>query len=105
MDPLYRAAWLACREPWVMNWGDGAPAKTDLRAALNKLLKSGWPMQALEAFAWSWSDGRHDHLTRKPWRWAVYWAYGDLNSGPRGSNMSKRYLDAFNAKQQQSSAA
>jgi hypothetical protein len=105
-NPLYKAAWRACREPWVMGWGDGAPATpkralvtTDLRAALNKLLKSGWSMQALEAFAYSWSDGRHDHVTRAPWRWAVYWALGELKNGPLGTQISKRYLDAFNAEQ------
>lgn len=99
-DPLYRAAWLACREPWISKgWGEGAPVKIDLRVALNKLLKSGWSIQALETFANSWCDWRRDHLTRKPWRWAVYWADGEQRNALLGTQIAQRYLDTYNAKQ------
>ncbi len=98
-DPLRRAAWLACREPWVRHWGKGAPVRTDLRGALNKLLKSGWSIQLLAACAYCFTDPRYDHVTRSGWRCAVYWADGGLLGCPVRLQISQRDVDAFNAKQ------
>jgi hypothetical protein len=41
-DPDYRAAWRACKEPWV-GW-----TTVDLRKKLKQLLRSGWSIQALK---------------------------------------------------------
>jgi hypothetical protein len=72
-DPDYRAAWRACREPWSITPG----SEIDLRAVLDDLLKSGWSIQALKAFAYRVREFAHrdkDRVTTGAWRWAVYLA-------------------------------
>src|SRR5262245_26956302 len=44
----YVAAWRACRKPAL----DFDGREIDLRARLNNVLKSGWSIQAVEAYAW-----------------------------------------------------
>ena len=70
----YHAAWLACRKPWL---NELSGAEIDLRATLDKLLKSGWSIQALKAYAFRVREYAHrgnDRVTTGAWRWAVYLA-------------------------------
>jgi hypothetical protein len=74
-DPDHRAAWLACRKPWIEDWPFlDEPRIIDLRAALDDLLKSRWSIQALKAFAYcecQLQSDRYDHVTDGAWRLAV----------------------------------
>jgi len=108
-DADYRAAWKACRKPWMesvpndkprvrgepwSDWVDGE--EIDMRAALDKLLSSGWTIQALKAYAYcSWrhlyGQDRYDHVTAFAWRWAVCFAGADIGGD------ASRYLTRFNA--------
>lgn len=95
-DPDYRAAWKACRKPWAMAWGGG---EVDLRVELSKLLKSGWSIQALKAYAWGHFhfSPRFDYVTAAPWRYAVHFAHDDLVSGRHGPASATAFLEFFNA--------
>jgi hypothetical protein len=77
----YRDAWRACRKPWISDWvGTDCPrVEIDLRAALRSLLKSGWSIRALKAYAFSVKYFAHsrkdiDHVTAGAWRYAVRFA-------------------------------
>lgn len=107
-DADYRAAWYACRKPWVTSvfnekpliWGepwatfvDGA--EIDMRALLDKVLKSGWSIRALKAYAfcfWRHLYGidRYDRVTAFAWRHAVH-------DAAVGDGHASRFLTAFSA--------
>jgi hypothetical protein len=76
-DADHSAAWRACREPWIIDWPPDYPrTEIDLRAALRGLLRSGWNIRALKAYAFSvryYAHGRKDidHVTAGAWRQAV----------------------------------
>ncbi len=83
-DPDYRAAWRACKKPWV-SW-----SVVDLRKRLKQLLRSGWSIQALKAYAFvCWRHKRCDHVTEGAWRWAV--AFADSSHVLGGRNVLERY--------------
>lgn len=83
LDPDHKAAWRACKKPWV---GLGA---VDLRKKLDQLIKSGWPIQALKAYAFClFRHPRCDHVTEGAWRWAVRFAD---TSHFGGHNLLERY--------------
>jgi hypothetical protein len=95
-DPDYHAAWLACRKPWISEWSG---SEIDLRAALDDLLKSGWSIQALKAYAFrvrEYARRGNEHVTAGAWRWAVYLASRRAwgQDGPLGA---KTFLAEFNA--------
>ncbi len=69
-DPDHHAAWVACREPWVCFDN----STVDLRPILEDLLKSGWSIGALKAYAHHFRFTGHSHLTPYAWRWAVRFA-------------------------------
>ena len=59
-DPDYRAAWRACKKPWI-SW-----SVVDLRKRLKQVLRSGWSIQALKAYAFVyWRHKRCDHVTEE----------------------------------------
>lgn len=94
-DPDYRAAWRACGARLARSaWGDNADV--DLRAMLDALLKSGWSIQALKAYAsvvWrNWR--RYDHVTPAAWRLAVYFA--SLDGSREGCLSAATFLKEFN---------
>jgi hypothetical protein len=85
-DPDYRAAWKACKEPWV-SW-----TTVDLRKKLKQLLRSGWSIQALKAYAYcNWRHKRCDHVTEGAWRWAV--AFADSTHVLGGSRLLERFKE------------
>jgi hypothetical protein len=97
-DRIYKEAWRACREPWInKSYVTGEiTTEVDMRAALTKLLRSGWSARALKAYATShFRERRYKHVTNAPWRFAVHSAYQDVRYGNTfGSN---RFLEEFNA--------
>lgn len=94
-DPDYHAAWLACRKPWSSEWSG---TEIDLRAVLDDLLKSGWTIRALKAYAFrvrEYARRGNEHVTAGAWRWAVYFASPAWRQdGPLGA---KTFLAEFNA--------
>ena len=83
----HRAAWRACRK-----LVPGEESDLDLVAKLDNLLKSGWSIKALKAYAFSvWRKSDRDDAAEAAWRLAV--EFGDSNgcSGGRG------FLKRFNA--------
>jgi hypothetical protein len=94
-DPDYRAAWRACREPWMIM---GPGSEIDLRAALDALLKSGWSIQALKAYAYRMREFAHrgnERVTAGARRWAVYFA--SRAWGQEGPLGAATFLAEFNA--------
>jgi len=93
----YHVAWLACRKPWVSEWPGCPRVELNLRAALDDLLKSGWSIQALKAFAFSVREYAHkgnERVTVGAWRWAVYLASTGPASGPLSASS---FLESFKA--------
>lgn len=93
-DADYLAAWKACRKPWPAAWGFGQ--EVDLRVLLDKLLKSGWSIQALKAYAYCvwrhvYGRDRYDHVTAFAWRYAVDFANADIGGD------ASRHLTQFSA--------
>ena len=83
----YRAAWRACRK-----LVPGEESDLDLVAKLDDLLKSGWSIQALKAYAFSvWRKSDRDDAAEAAWRLAVEFADSNGCSGGRG------FLKRFNA--------
>jgi hypothetical protein len=70
---------------------DAASApRADLREKLDQLLKSGWSIQALKAYAFCWWRHRRcDHVTEGAWRWAV--AFADATQAMGGRNLLERF--------------
>jgi|SRR5579872_969000 len=87
----YRAAWNACGKPLP---GED-PAQNDLRSRLEDVLKSGWSIEALKAFAAAQFTRRYDHVTPAAWRWAVFFAKADLYG------MDTRWLNEWKARQKE----
>jgi hypothetical protein len=88
-DADYRAAWRACREPW---------GEIDLRVALRDLLKSGWNIQALKAYAFrvryfGLCRKGIDHVTACAWRQAVR----DASSRGMFGDQAASFLAEFKA--------
>jgi hypothetical protein len=80
----YRAAWRACSK---LVPGE----ESDLLAKLDDLLKSGWSIQALKAYASSvWQQAAFDHVTEGAWRLAVEFA--DSNGCSGGRDFPKRFI-------------
>ena len=81
----YHAAWSACRK--------SVPAEeSDLLAKLDEVLKSGWTIQALKAYAFFvWRKSDRDDATEAAWRLAVEFADSSGCSGGRD------FLKRFNA--------
>jgi hypothetical protein len=87
-DPDYRAAWRACGALAPSVWGTD---EENLRAMLDDLLKSGWSIQALRSYAFTWSRrADYDHVTPATWRWGIYFANMDM----LGS--ATKFLNEFN---------
>jgi hypothetical protein len=83
----YHAAWRACRK-----LAPGEESDLDLVAKLDDLLKSGWSIQALKAYAFSvWQKSDRDDAAEAAWRLAVEFADSNGCSGGRG------FLKRFNA--------
>ncbi len=83
-DPNYRAAWRACKKPWK-SW-----SVVDLRKKLKQLLRSGWSIRALKAYAFcQWRHKRCDHVTVGAWRWAV--AFADASHEFGGRSLLERF--------------
>jgi hypothetical protein len=98
-DPDYRAAWKACGARLAPSvWGN---EEIDLRADLDELLKSGWSMKALTAYASTWRKRGFDHTTPSAWRWAIYFAHYDLD---RDASLANRFLKDFLKWQQENHA-
>jgi hypothetical protein len=80
----YRAAWRACSK---LVPGE----ESDLLAKLDGLLKSGWSIQALKAYAtYVWQQAAFDHVTEGAWRLAVEFA--DSNGCSGGRDFLKRFI-------------
>lgn len=83
----YRAAWKACEEPW-----ETFGRVDDLRKRLRSLLRSGWSIGALKAYAFVvWRHKRSNKVTRSAWRWAV--AFADPSVPLGGGNILERFKD------------
>lgn len=112
-DPDYKAAGRACLKPYSCNsflsfFGNAYPIGSalnetsnrpdctvlfDLRHALDAVIKSGWPIAAIKAYAfYEWRmNERYDHVTTSAWREAVHSIrYGNI----RGA---EAFLQRFNA--------
>jgi hypothetical protein len=79
----YHAAWSACRK--------SVPGEeSDLLAKLDDVLKSGWTIQALKAYAFFvWRKSDRDDATEAAWRLAV--EYADSNGCSGGRDFLKRF--------------
>lgn len=112
-DADYKAAWRACLKPYSFNsflsfFGNAYPVGSaldetsnrpdctvlfDLRVALDAVIKSGWPIAAIKAYAfceWRIINARCDHVTATAWREAVH----SICTGARGT---EAFLQRFNA--------
>ena len=107
-DADYRAAWKACCKPWVLRVPNDKPLvrgelwdpfvdgeKLDMRAMLDKALKSGWSIQGIKAYAYGfwrhlYGEDRYDRVTTFAWRLAVY-------DAAYSAGNASRFLTAFSA--------
>ena len=85
LDKDYHAVRRAC--------STGVPGEVDsLRVKLDSVLKSGWSIEALKAYAFSvWCEPGCDHVTDTAWRLSVEFADSNGCSGGRD------FLRRFNA--------
>lgn len=100
-DPDYAAAWQACRKtyssrgffmPFMPSPADCIYV-ADLRSCLDVVIKSGWCVAAIKAYAFCNCRmyAHHDHVTATAWRAAVYRiSVGDTHG-------AEAFLQRFNA--------
>lgn len=93
-DPDYKDAWRACGAKLSPRVFDN-PEEIDLRARLDDLLKSGWPMAALRSYASTWRTSRQPRVTPAVWRYGVYFASQDL------VGTATRFLEEWKARQEE----